>query len=435
MIPASTNMKNTEWFISILQDWANRSKDIQGRFNFGGNDEINSLMETFPYMYAEPGDITLINNGDGKSGYGTMEISFNITIADKLKSGKDNEIQTVSDSQEMMMGVIAEFSTHPYYNFNQIKVINDPVITTRFEQDDAIVSKVSTDITFSLPFKYQYCNQPVDGIPFYPSITSDVFTSATQSICTLIEGCPVIITIENTLVDLQEQIDNIIVGGGATGSTGPQGFQGPAGGGTGSGSQGPQGSNGIDGSTGPQGSDGPQGPQGNTGSNGLDGSTGPQGSDGPQGFQGPAGGGGTGSGSQGPQGPTGIQGIQGPTGPNSIGGVGITIDGLGGVISTGQKGYVYVPYNGTITGWSILSDQSGSCVVDVWKDTFVNFPPVVGDSIAGTEKPTLATQSSNRDLSLSTWTTSVSSGDVIGFNVDSATGVTRVNVLINIIKS
>ena len=63
--------------------------------------------------------------------------------------------------------------------------------------------------------------------------------------------------------------------------------------------------------------------------------------------------------------------------------VGITLDGQGGVVSTGLKGFFRVPYAGTISGWTILADQSGSIVVDVWKDTYANFPPTVADTIAG----------------------------------------------------
>jgi hypothetical protein len=128
--------------------------------------------------------------------------------------------------------------------------------------------------------------------------------------------------------------------------------------------------------------------------------------------------------------PTGITGI-----PNfNLGSFGITIDGGGSVITTGVKGYVQIPYDGTITGWTILADQSGSIVVDVWKDTFANYPPLVADSIAGSEKPTLSSVIKNQDLALSTWTTSVTAGDIIAFNVDSASTVTRVNLSINITK-
>jgi hypothetical protein len=123
--------------------------------------------------------------------------------------------------------------------------------------------------------------------------------------------------------------------------------------------------------------------------------------------------------------------------PNlKTGSFGITIDGLGGVISSGQKGYVSIPYNGTITGWDIFSDAIGSCVIDVWKDSFGNFPPTVGDSIAGTQKPTLSGQTANRNNNLTGWTTTITAGDVIGFNVEaSPTGTTRVNLIIKTIKS
>jgi len=112
--------------------------------------------------------------------------------------------------------------------------------------------------------------------------------------------------------------------------------------------------------------------------------------------------------------------------------VGITIDGGGSEIEIGEKGYISVPFSGVITDWTIVADQSGSIVVDVWKDTYANFPPTNGDSIAGTEKPTLSSQVKNQDLTLSTWTTAVSQGDVIAFEVESASVVTRVNLIIRI---
>ena len=143
-------------------------------------------------------------------------------------------------------------------------------------------------------------------------------------------------------------------------------------------------------------------------------------------------------GTPGPVGPTGSNGATGATGatgPGSDkGSFGITIDGGGSAITTGVKSYIQIPYNGTITGWTILADQFGSIVIDIWKDTFANFPPLIADSIAGSEKPTLSTAIKNEDLVLSTWTTSVTAGDIIAFNVDSASTVTRVNLSINITK-
>jgi len=107
-----------------------------------------------------------------------------------------------------------------------------------------------------------------------------------------------------------------------------------------------------------------------------------------------------------------------------------TIDGGGSAITTGAKSWVRVPFDMTITGWDITADQSGSIVVDVWKDTYANFPPIDADSIAGTELPTLSSAQKNQDTSLSSWTTSVSQGDYIRINVDSASTVTFVYLTI-----
>ena len=111
------------------------------------------------------------------------------------------------------------------------------------------------------------------------------------------------------------------------------------------------------------------------------------------------------------------------------------IDGGGSAITTGQKGHLEIPFACTLTGWTILADQSGSIVVDVWKDTYANFPPTVADTIAGSEKPTLASVQKNQDLALGTWTTAVAAGDILAFNVDSITTVTRVLISLRATKT
>lgn len=110
------------------------------------------------------------------------------------------------------------------------------------------------------------------------------------------------------------------------------------------------------------------------------------------------------------------------------------IDGGGSAITTGEKGHLEVPFNCTVQGWTIGADQSGSIVVDVWKDTYANYPPTVADTIAGSEKPTLSTATKNQDLTLTTWTTSLTKGDILAFNVSSITTVTRVLVSIRVLR-
>ena len=107
------------------------------------------------------------------------------------------------------------------------------------------------------------------------------------------------------------------------------------------------------------------------------------------------------------------------------------IDGGGSAITTGIKGHIVLDGNYTVTGWTIIADQSGSIVVDVNRATYTNFPTTA--SIAGSELPTLSSAQKNEDLTLSTWTTTLSARDVLEFQVDSATTVTRVTVALRLI--
>ncbi len=108
--------------------------------------------------------------------------------------------------------------------------------------------------------------------------------------------------------------------------------------------------------------------------------------------------------------------------------IGYTIDGGGAAITAGLKGYVPVPDKCTIQAWRIVGDQEGSIVVDVWKDTFANFPPTVDDSITGGEDIALSSADKAEGITLGAWTTSMNKGDWLAFNVDSASTVTRVTI-------
>ncbi len=110
------------------------------------------------------------------------------------------------------------------------------------------------------------------------------------------------------------------------------------------------------------------------------------------------------------------------------------IDGGGVVISTGEKGHIEVPFTCTIEGWSAYGDAVGDIEVDVWKTAYAAFPPTVADTIAGSELPTLSSVQKNQDLTLSTWTTALTKGDVLAFKVNSAATVKRVTIVLRVSK-
>ncbi len=116
--------------------------------------------------------------------------------------------------------------------------------------------------------------------------------------------------------------------------------------------------------------------------------------------------------------------------------LGITIDGGGSAPSTGQKGFIYVPYACTINSVTMLADVSGSAVIDIWKVPYGSFPPSVANSITAAALPTLSSQQNSQDTTLTGWSTgkNISAGDVLAFNVNSASTLTRVQLTLKVTK-
>jgi hypothetical protein len=109
------------------------------------------------------------------------------------------------------------------------------------------------------------------------------------------------------------------------------------------------------------------------------------------------------------------------------------IDGGGQAIAAGFKGVLEIPFACTIDRWTILADQAGSAVVDIWRDTYAQFPPVAADTITGTAKPTLSSAQKAQSTTLTGWSTSLAADNYLGFNVDSASTVTRLTISLRVI--
>lgn len=237
--------------------------------------------------------------------------------------------------------------------------------------------------------------------------------------------------------------------GGPTGATGYTGNTGPTGkaattgatGPTGQGATGPSGATGprgLTGYTGPPGNQGPTGMTAATGPTGYTGDTGPLGTGptGPSGVTGPSGGP---TGATGPSGTNGTTGATGATGPAQVANLEFVIDGLGVALTTGIKGYLKVDFAGTIQEATLLADQSGSVVVDIFKCTYADFDPpthpAVADKITASAPPTISAAKKSTDSTLTGWTTTFAAGDVLAFNINSATTVTRVTIALKALRS
>jgi hypothetical protein len=104
----------------------------------------------------------------------------------------------------------------------------------------------------------------------------------------------------------------------------------------------------------------------------------------------------------------------------------------GVALAAGIIGDIEVHHAATITAVTMLADQSGSAVVDIWKDSYANFPPTVADTITAAAKPTISAATKSTDSTLTGWTTSVAAGDILRFNLDSVATITRLGIFLTI---
>jgi hypothetical protein len=117
------------------------------------------------------------------------------------------------------------------------------------------------------------------------------------------------------------------------------------------------------------------------------------------------------------------------------GNIEFVIDGGGEAITTGIKGDIEVSTACTITQVTLMADQTGSIVIDIWKDTYANYPPTVADTITASAKPTLASAAKSQDSTLTGWTVAVAAGSILRINVDSASTITRVTISLKVVRA
>jgi len=102
------------------------------------------------------------------------------------------------------------------------------------------------------------------------------------------------------------------------------------------------------------------------------------------------------------------------------------ISGGGGVITSGNKGWLHLPCNAAITNWLVLADQSGSIVIDILRANLA-FPSA---SLVGAGNMPTLSSAQFAQAAPSGWTsTALVLGDYVAFNVTgSPSSVTQVTV-------
>ncbi len=100
------------------------------------------------------------------------------------------------------------------------------------------------------------------------------------------------------------------------------------------------------------------------------------------------------------------------------------VDNGSDVIPTGRvTADILIPFDGMITGWSVLTYPSGSIELDILTGGYATLPP--NTSIAGTEHPSVTADNKNYASTLVGWDTQLSRNDILDVNVISCSGITK----------
>jgi hypothetical protein len=112
-------------------------------------------------------------------------------------------------------------------------------------------------------------------------------------------------------------------------------------------------------------------------------------------------------------------------------------DGGANAITAGTKYYavIPVPYNCDLKSVKLLTPEtSGNITIDLWVDSFANWPPTNADSLFDSaSEPTISDASSDNEVEVTSFDggeADFAKGDIIILNVDSITTLKEVNVFL-----
>lgn len=133
----------------------------------------------------------------------------------------------------------------------------------------------------------------------------------------------------------------------------------------------------------------------------------------------------------------GIRFSDGTTQSSSVATSAVTVvfDGGDADIAAGIKTDIVMPFSCVIQEVTVLSSQEGSIVIDIWKDSYSNFPPTEADSITASAKPTISSSNKSKDSTLSGWTKTLSGGDILRVVVDSCTGIRNCMLSLTVLRN
>ena len=132
--------------------------------------------------------------------------------------------------------------------------------------------------------------------------------------------------------------------------------------------------------------------------------------------------------------------LSGVTGPYGIEGgytgtYNITVEGGTNVVSTGAKANITMPFNLTFDNWRVLASDTGTIYFSLYKGTYADYPPTT-KMHGGLTGPHIIAGIKDQETSIAGWTgLSLSNGDIMRVEVDSAQTITNATLSMDYHKS
>lgn len=109
-----------------------------------------------------------------------------------------------------------------------------------------------------------------------------------------------------------------------------------------------------------------------------------------------------------------------------------SFDGGGSAIPVDSKFDIEIPWACTIDEWELLLDQADTFRIDVWNDSYGNYPPTGADSMPGAtgDRPQTSAAAKASDDTAAWDDVTVAAGSTLRFNVDVVTAATRATLIL-----
>src|ERR1019366_1377689 len=148
--------------IMLLRDIAARHFEIKTfSVDMTYDRAINKNVPT-PILYVRPINMHVFKSKDADT-YPVKEIKLELCVVDLVDTGLSNRDDVHSDTNQILLDILAEINQHPYYQSVGAQMAGDIDATPLYQYTDDDAYGWKTTITLRLKNRTDWC-----GLPFYP---------------------------------------------------------------------------------------------------------------------------------------------------------------------------------------------------------------------------------------------------------------------------